>query len=96
MASPIQELFHLVAGKNSLPPRESFKASSIRSAVAARFQRQGKISSQKGSWTLRDHPKLMGKYLSIQAMKKCSGESFVIIFPVAHKMVHVWEEKALE
>ena len=37
MASPIQELFHLVADKNSLPARESFKASSIRTAIAARF-----------------------------------------------------------
>ena len=41
MAFPIQELFHLVAGKNSFPPRESFEASSIRTAVAARFQRHG-------------------------------------------------------
>ena len=41
MAFPIQELFHLVAGKNSLPPKESFKTSSIRTAIAARFQRQG-------------------------------------------------------
>ena len=61
MASPIQELFHLVAGKNSLPPKESFKASSIRSAIAARFQRQGKMSSQEGSRTLRDHQKLVEK-----------------------------------
>ena len=44
--SPVQELFHLVAGKNSLPPKESFKASSLGTAIAARFQRQGKISSQ--------------------------------------------------
>ena len=41
MAFPIQELFHLVAGKNSFPPRESFEASSNRTAVAARFQRHG-------------------------------------------------------
>ena len=26
--------------------------------------------------TLRDHQKLVGKYLSIPATKKCSGESF--------------------
>ena len=31
----------MVAGKNSLPSEESFKASSIRTARAARFQRQG-------------------------------------------------------
>ena len=30
----------------SLPPKESFKASSIRTAIAATFRRQGKISSQ--------------------------------------------------
>ena len=30
----------------SLPPRKCFKASSIKSAIAARFQRQEKISSQ--------------------------------------------------
>ena len=30
----------------SLPPRESFKASCIRTAIAARFWRQGKLSSQ--------------------------------------------------
>ena len=40
-ASPISELFHLVVGKNSLPPKESFKASSIRIAIAARCRRQG-------------------------------------------------------
>ena len=91
MASLIQELFHLVADKNSLPPRESFKASSIMSAIAARLQRQGKISSQYGSWILWDHQKLMGKHLSILEMKKCLGESFLIIFPVAPKMVQIWE-----
>ena len=31
----------MVAGKNSLPPKESFKASSIMIAIAARFRRQG-------------------------------------------------------
>ena len=49
MASPIQELFHLVAGKNSFLPRESFKASSIRTAVASRFQRQGGQAQVVGS-----------------------------------------------
>ena len=37
----IQESFHLVACKNSLASRESFKASSMRTAISARFQRQG-------------------------------------------------------
>ena len=74
MASPIRELFHLVTGKNSLS--SSFKASSIRTAIVARFQRQGKISPQKGSRTLRDHQKLVEKYLSIPTTKKCLGESF--------------------
>ena len=32
----------------------------------------------------------------IPAMKKCSGESFVIVFPVAPKMAQVQGEKALE
>ena len=40
MASPISELFYSVAGKNILPPKKSFKASSIMIAIAARFQRQ--------------------------------------------------------
>ena len=31
----------MVAGKNSLPQKESFKASSIMIAIAARFRRQG-------------------------------------------------------
>ena len=64
----------------SLPSKESFKASSIRTAIVARFQRQGKISSQKGSGTLRDHQKLVEKYLSIPATKKCLGESFSSCF----------------
>ena len=80
MAFLIQELFHLLAGKNSLPPRESFKAYSIRTAIASKFQRQGEISSQYGSRTLRDHQNLVGKYLSIPATKKCSGESFCKCF----------------
>ena len=79
MASPVQE-FHLVAGKNSLPPKESFKVSSIKTAIAARFQRQGKMSSQEGSRTLRDHQKVVGKYLSIPETKKCSGDSFCNCF----------------
>ena len=41
MASLIQELFHLVAGKNSLLQKENFKPSFIRTAIAERFQRQG-------------------------------------------------------
>ena len=45
MASSIWELFHLVAGK-IVCPRESFKVSSIMTAIAARFHRQGKIFSQ--------------------------------------------------
>ena len=92
MVSPIQELFHLVTGKNSLSP--SFKAFSIGTAIVARFQRQGQISSQKGSGTLRDHQKLVGKYLSVPATK-CSGEFSVIVFPVGLKMAQFWEEKAL-
>ena len=48
MASPIQELFHLVTGKNSLSSRESLKASSIRTAIAANFPKAGRLAS--GSW----------------------------------------------
>ena len=48
MASPIQELFHLVVDKNSLPPGESFKASSVRTAIAARFQKQERSLPSKG------------------------------------------------
>ena len=51
MVSPIQESFHLVAGKNSLPQKESFKASSIMIAIAARFQRQGGQPRAAG-WSL--------------------------------------------
>ena len=64
----------------SLPPKESFKASSIWTGIAARFQRQRRVSSQKGSRTLRDHQKLVGKYLCIPVTKKCSGESFCNCF----------------
>ena len=51
----------------NLSPRESFKASSIRTMVAASFQRQGKISPKKRSRTFRDHHKLVGQYLSISS-----------------------------
>ena len=42
----------MVAGKNSLPPKESFKASSIMIAIAARFRRQGGSlgSLDRASW----------------------------------------------
>ena len=36
---PFRSFFHLVAGKNSLPPKESLKASSFRTVIAARCQR---------------------------------------------------------
>ena len=80
MTSPIQELFHLVGGKNSLPPKESFHTSSFRTAIAAGFWRQGKITSQWGSRTLRGHQKLVGKDLSVPGTKKCLGESFCNCF----------------
>ena len=44
---------------------------------------------------LKDHQKLVGKYLSIPGTK-CSGESFCNFFHVATKMVHVLEDKTLE
>ena len=90
-----------MAGKNSLPPRESFKASSIRNAIAARFQGQERSLPNKGVGHSGTQgkifvQKLAGKYLSIPAMKKCSGDSFVIVCPVVPKMAQVWEETALE
>ena len=78
MASPIEELFHLVAGKNSLPSKESFKAFSIRTAIASRFEGRERFVPNTGrgqSGTTR----LVGKYLSIPATK-CSGESFCNCF----------------
>ena len=38
------------------------------------------MSSQEGSRTLKDHQKVVGKYLSIQETKKCSGDSFCNCF----------------
>ena len=64
----------------SLPPIESFKVSSIKTAIAARFQRQGKMSSQEGSRTLRNQLKMVGKHLFIPETKKCLGESFYNCF----------------
>ena len=78
MGSPIQELFHLVAGKNSLPSKGSFKAFSIRTAITARFEGRERFLPNKGggqSGTSR----LVGKYLFISATK-CSGESFCDCF----------------
>ena len=53
MASPIQELFHLVASKNSLPLRESFNASYIRAAKLQDFKGREASIRQLGraSWT---------------------------------------------
>ena len=75
----------------SFLPKESFKASSIRTAISA-ISKAG-----KGSRTLSNHQKLVGTYLSIPTTKKCSSRSFCnYFFPVAPKMVQVWEEKAPE
>ena len=46
-----------------------------------------------GVQTVRDHQKLVGKYLSVPAAKKCSGESFCNCFSCGTQMVQVWEEK---
>ena len=35
--------------------------------------------------TLRDHQKLVGKYLSVPVTKKCSDESFCNCFPYSTK-----------
>ena len=45
---------------------------------------------------LRDHQKLVGKYLSFPATEKCSCESFGNGFPVAPSMVQIWDEKTPE
>ena len=48
MASPIQELWLIV----SLPQKESFKVSSIRTAIAARFQRwEGQSEAVKSNFS---------------------------------------------
>ena len=44
----------------------------------------------------RDHQKLVGKYLSTPKQRSARVNLFVIVFPIAPKMVQVWEEKALE
>ena len=96
MAFPIQELFHLVAGKNSSPPRESFKASSIRITLAARFRRQERPLSNKGvghSGTTRNS---WENICPSQQQRSAQVNIFVIVFPVAPKMVQVYGEKALE
>ena len=72
MASPIQELFHLVAGKNNFSPKESFKASSIRTAIAARFRRQ------------EGQPRAVGsRLLDKQAIGWGSGPSLWVNIPKA-------------
>ena len=93
MASLFQELFLLVASKYSLLPKESFIA--IRTAIASRFQRQGKFSSQSGSRTLKDHQKLVGKYLSTQ-QRSAQVNIFVTVYPTEPKIVQVWKEKSME
>ena len=55
-------------------------AASLAASLATRFQRHWNISSPKGSKTLRDPQKLVGKYLYIPATKY-SGESFCNCFP---------------
>ena len=73
-----------------------FKASSIRTARAARFQRQGgRFLPNKGggqSGTTRNW------WENIRPSKQQTAQVnlFVIILPVAPQMVQIWEEKALE
>ena len=96
MASPIKELFYLVAGKNSLPPRESFKASSIRTAKAARFQKQGKSLPNNGvghSGATRNWCK---NICPSQQQRSARVTLSVIAFPIALQMAQIWEEKALD
>ena len=94
MASPIKELFHLVAGKNSLPSKGSFKAFSIRTAITARFEGRERFLPNKGggqSGTSR----LVENICSSQR-QSAQVNLFVTVFPIAPKMVQVWEEKSPE
>ena len=85
----------MVAGKNSFPPKESFKASSIRTAIAARFKGRERFLSNKGggqSGTTRN----WWENNCLSQQQTAQVNLFVIIFPVAPQMVQVWEEKAMD
>ena len=86
-----------MAGKNSLPSEESFKASSIRTARAARFQRQGgRFLPNKGGGQSGTTRNWWENICPSQQQKSTLVNLFVIVFPGAPKLVQIWEEKALE
>ena len=99
MTSHIQEFFFtwwLVKIVN-LPSEESFKVSSIGTAIAERFRRQGGIFlPNKGvghSGTTRN---LWEIICPSKQQRSAWLNLLIIVFHVAPKMVQVWEEKAPE
>ena len=86
----------MVAGKNSLPPKESFKASFIRIAITVRFQRRVSYLPNKGvgySGTTRN---LWENILPFQQQRSARVNLLIVVFPIAPQMVQVLEEKAPE
>ena len=81
----------------NLPSEESFKVSSIGTAIAERFRRQGGIFlPNKGGGQSGSTRNWWEFICPSQQQRSALANLFVIVFPVAPKMIQVWEEKAPE
>ena len=86
----------MVAGKNSVPRRGSFKASSVRTAISARFPRQERSLPNKGVGHSGAPRNWWENICPSKQQRNAQVILFVIVFPVAHKMVQFSEAKAPE
>ena len=80
----------------NLPSEESFKVSSIGTAIAERFRRQGGIFLPNKGGGQSGTTRNWWENNCLSQQQTAQVNLFVIIFPVAPQMVQVWEEKAPE
>ena len=97
MASPIQDLFHWVAGKKKkvCPQKRILKhlLSGLQQLQDFEGRERSLPNKEVGhSGITRNR----GENLCPFQQQRSAWMLFVIVFPVAPKMVQVWEEKALE
>ena len=97
MASPIQELFHLLAGKNSqFAPKRVLKHLLSELQYLQDFKGRERSLPNKGvghSGTTRN---FWEDICSFHQQRSPQVNLFVIVLPVAPQIVQIWEEKAPE
>ena len=96
MACPIQELFYLGAGKNSFPQKRVLKHLLSGLQKLQDFEDREIFLPNKGVGHSGITRNWWENICPSQQQRRARVNIFVIVFPVAPKIVQAWEEKAPE